>query len=112
MTSPIDSAINAAVRCVKCGAMGVGTCSCGRLFDAERRGEVVAGELVEALLADGESREHAAAFAKRFVARLAGDIDDMDSEMRLAYAVALMRCLHEIFNEDSTEDVSSTGTGK
>ncbi|WP_143066220.1 hypothetical protein [Burkholderia cepacia] len=112
MTSPIDSVINASVRCVKCGAQGVGTCGCGRLFDAERRGEVVASELVEALLADGVSREHASAFAKRFGARLAGDIDGMDSEMRLAYAEALMRCLHEIFNEGSTEDAGRAGTGK
>ncbi|WP_321882734.1 hypothetical protein [Burkholderia cepacia] len=100
MTSAIESVINASVRCLKCGAQGVGTCNCGRLFDAERRGEVMAGELAEALLADGQSREHAPAFAKQFGARLAGDIDVMDGEMRLAYAEGLMRCLHVIFNDD------------
>ncbi|WP_157377730.1 hypothetical protein [Burkholderia ubonensis] len=100
MTSPIESVINASVRCLKCGAQGVGTCNCGRLFDAERRGEVIASELVEALLADRQSREHAPAFAKRFGTRLAGEIDGMDGEMRSAYAEGLMRCLHEIFNND------------
>ncbi|MDF0506491.1 hypothetical protein POK33_37695 [Burkholderia cenocepacia] len=100
MTSPIERAINASVRCIKCGVQGVGTCNCGRLFDAERRGEVIAGEVVEALLADGQSREHAPVFAKRFGARLAGDIDGMDVETRLAYAEGLMRCLHELFNDN------------
>lgn len=56
--------------------------------------------MVEALLADGQSRDHSPAFAKRFGARLAGDIEGVDGEMRLAYAEGLMRCLHEVFNDD------------